>query len=278
MLIGLGDFMTLETDQGVTPAKGADAVKDEQTPEKAPAGVWVAASAALAAVVAIFATLGIEEDILRRMVRNSPEETAWSISLVIIGASVPLVLLLIRMTRRWVTVLIVVASIVSAVFVVVGMTRVLWTGAESLNSRDMPGLSLTAVKSPSGAVTITSEATAPALRSSEKMLLRIYAVGPSEPGDLSALCRSGSEPALEVLPTGSRVLQWGEAGPDRTGAAKVSDTVVINGDDFSFVCAYAALVSAPGEEGYLAWSVVDLRTLTFVPTEPQPTASTPSAP
>ena len=90
--------------------------------------------------------------------------------------------------------------------------------------------------------------------------------------------RSGKEPALNVLPTGSRVLQWGEAGPDRTGAAKVSDAVVINGDDFSFVCAYAALVNAPGEEGYLAWSVVDLRTLAFVPTDPQPTASAPPAP
>lgn len=265
--------MTRDPSPKVAVPADAAAPKGKEAPPGSPLGVWVAASAALAVVVAIFAALGIEEDILRRMVRNFPDATATAISLVIIGASVPVVLLLIRMSRPWVTVLLVILSIVSAFLVIIGMTRVLHIGADSLNSRDMPGLSLSAVKSESGSIIVTSEATASALRSSEKMLLRIYAVGTSDSEDLVTLCRSAQEPASAVPSSGSRVLQWGEAGPDGTGAAKVSQTLTINDDDFSFVCAYAALERAPDEDGkaYLAWSVVDLRSLTFAPLEPEPT-------
>lgn len=65
----------------------------------------------------------------------------------------------------------------------------------------------------------------------------------------------------------------GESGPDRTGTAKVSESLVINGDNISLVCAYAALwnPSSSKEKFYFAWSVVDLRTLTFTPTKSEPT-------
>lgn len=267
--------MKLGRKQGVAPPKETPAAEDKEEPvRQPPPGVWVAVSAALAVVVSIFAALGIEEDVLRRMVRNYPEATAGAISLVIVGASTPLVLLLVRTTKgsrrkRGVAAV----SVVSAAGVIVGLVAVLWTGAESLNSRDMPGLSLTAVKSQSGAVSITSEATAAALRSRERMLLRIYGVSHSPSQDLAQDCQSPDFPALQVPATGSRVLQWGEAGPDKSGAAKVSETVVIKGDEFSFVCAYAILINDPREESYHALATVDLRSLTFVPSQPKPSAS-----
>ncbi|MFD1210652.1 hypothetical protein ACFQ36_01175 [Arthrobacter sp. GCM10027362] len=260
----------VEQNSTVASSPETEPSKNEGTPEKPPVGVWVAISAALAVVVAIFTALGLEEDLLRRMVRNDPRGTAWAIGFVIVGASVPVILLLIPKTRRWATALTAVVTILSALLVVTGMIKVLWTGAESLHSRDMPGLSLSAVKSSSGAVTITSEATAAALRSSERILLRIYAVGSSASTDLDVerLCRDVDWPASNVPSSGSRVLHWGEAGPDRTGTAKVSESLVINGDDFSFVCAYTALLwKPPKEEPYFASSVVDLRSLTFAPTE-----------
>jgi uncharacterized BrkB/YihY/UPF0761 family membrane protein len=148
--------MNLGQEQGIAPTTAAQVAEGKKETEKPPPGTWVAVSAALAVVVAIFTGLGIEEDILRRMVRNFPRATGIGISLVIIGASVPLVLLLLRTAksswRKWVMR----AKIGSAAAVVVGLVVVLWTGAESLNSRDMPAVSLTAVKSQSGAVTITS--------------------------------------------------------------------------------------------------------------------------
>ncbi|WP_190989085.1 hypothetical protein [Pseudarthrobacter sulfonivorans] len=249
--------------------------KVDETPGKPPAGVWVAVSGALAVVVSIVAALGLQEDFLRRMVRNDPEGTAWSITAVIVGAALPVILLLFPRTQRATPVV----TIFSAVIIVAGMIGVLQTGARSLHSRDMPSLSLSAAKSSSGAVTVTSEATAAALRSTEKMLLRIYGIG-SSAGEDSTLdpCRESSFPSLDVPPTGSRVLQWGEAGPDRTGTAKVSDNLVIAGDKFTFVCAYAALSGGEIREGdFFAASLLDLRTLTSTTTEPKPTP-TPTTP
>jgi hypothetical protein len=111
------------------------------------------------------------------------------------------------------------------------------------------------------------------------MLLRIYAYSRSPSQDLPRDCNSGDWPTLQVPATGARVLQWGEAGPDKTGSAKVSETVVINGDDFSFICAYAVLQNPEQEKKvYFAWATVDIRSLTFLPVEPNPSASASVAP
>jgi hypothetical protein len=275
--------MSLEPEQGIAPTKGSSAPKSKEAPKKAPEkpapGVWVAASAALAVVVAVLASLGIEEDILRRMVRNYPRATGFGISLVILGASIPLVLLLLRTRRSWARKAVRGISIASAAAVVIGLVVVLWTGALSLNSRDMPAVSLSAVKSESGAITITSEATAAALRSREKMLLRIYAYSKSPGQDLPRDCQSGDIPGLEAPSTGARILQWGEAGPDKSGFAKVTETVAVNGDEYSFACAYTVLQNVEEDDNvYFAWSTVDLRTLTYAPAGQKPTASASAAP
>lgn len=254
------------------------AEEDAKNPEKEPVppGAWVAVTAALGVVVAIFAGLGIEQDLLRRMVRNDPEGVAWAIGFVIVGASIPVILFVIRLIRgRLAAVFTAVVSIVSAVLVVIGMINVLRTGTESLHSRDMPSLSLSAVKSASGAVAITADATAPALRSTEKMLLRVYGVGSSasEDLDLDALCRNTQWPGIKASSSGSGVLQWGEAGPDTTGTAKVHQNLIVDGNNYRFVCGYAVLFNAPNEQPYYAWSVVDLRSLVVTPTTPAPTPS-----
>lgn len=247
-----------------------------------PPGVWVAVSAALAVVVSIFAGLGIEQDLLRRMVRNDPDGVAWAVGLVIVGAALPVILLLVNLSgrRAWATTLTSLVTVFSALLVVVGMINVLRTGTESLHSRDMPSLSLSAVKSPSGAVTVTSEAKAPALRSTEKMLLRIYGIGPSASEDLNvdSLCRGTRWPDIKGPSSGSGVLQWGESGPDKTGTASVQESLVVNSNDYRFVCAYAVLFNAPNEQPYSAWSVVDLRSLQASTPAAAAPSSEPTAP
>jgi hypothetical protein len=66
---------------------------------KVPPGAWLAIGAAVPVVVAILAALGIQEDLLRRMVRNDPDGTAWAIGFVIVGASVPVILVLVPLIR-----------------------------------------------------------------------------------------------------------------------------------------------------------------------------------
>lgn len=256
-----------------------DGPKNSANEAKGPAGVWVAISAALVVVVAILAALGIEEDFLRRMVRNDPQGIARSIGFVMVGASLPVVLLLLRLFRggkRQLAALTAVVAVASALLVVLGMINVLRAGADSLHSRDMPGLQLSVAKSSNGAVIITAEATAASLRSNEKMLLRLYGVGSSASDETMAAlpCLSSQELNIYAPQTGSGVLQWGETGPDKTGTAKISESLVVDGTKFSFVCAYAVLLNVQPGEPYFSRSVVDLRSLAPAATVPTPTATT----
>ena len=250
-----------------TPSKKED---DDKGGASTPPGVWVAVAAAVAIVATIFTTLGVEGDTLRRMVRNEPDSTAAAISWVIVGAAIfllPVLWKLVPLTGRWDVIVLVILYLASAVAVVYGLTRVLTVAADSLNSRDMPGLALKVTKSSTSTATIESEATAAAMRSSDKMLLRIYGVGADYTGDLRAACQSGELPSVDTPPAGSRLLQWGEAGPDKAGAVKISDTLVVDTSNFRHVCAYAALIhDRNSNEAYqLAWSIVDLQNLAFVP-------------
>lgn len=256
--------MSQETE---SPSKKED---DDKGGASTPPGVWVAIAAAVAIVATIFTTLGVEGDTLRRMVRNEPDATAQAISWVIFGAAIFLLPVLLKLTPlagRWDAILLVVLYFISAAAVVYGLTRILAVAADSLNSRDMPGLSLKVTKSSANTATIESEATAAAMRSSDKMLLRIYGVGADYTGDLRAACQSGAQPSVDAPPAGSRLLQWGEAGPDKAGAVKIGDTLVVDTSNLRHVCAYAALMhDRNSNEAYqLAWSIVDLQNLAFVP-------------
>jgi len=253
--------------------------KPEKEPEKTPPGVWVAVSAALAAVLAIFTALGIEGETLRRMVRNAPDDTALAMTLIIIGAAITVIPLLSQpLVSLWPKAvwLIVASSALSGILVVAGMGKLVSTGAFSLNARETPSLSLKAVKSPSGVVTIDSEANAPSLRNREKMLLRIYGVGPSETAQPHDLCNSDGKP--EASAAGSRVLKWGESGPDKIGAAKVSESLVLNSTEFRFVCAYTALQGEENNPYTDRWAVsmLDLSSLAVLTPEPEQPQPTPS--
>lgn len=259
------------------PPEKDDDGKGGQTPP----GVWVAIAAAVAIVATIFTTLGVEGDTLRRMVRNEPDATAEAISWVIVGAAIFLLPVLVKMlplTGRWDVIVVVALYFASALAVVYGLTRVLTVAADSLNSRDMPGLSLQVTKSSPNAATIESEATAAAVRSSDKMLLRIYGVGADYTGDLRGTCQDGRTPTMDTPPAGSRLLQWGEAGPDKSGAVKITSSLVVDTSNLRHICAYAALIHDrnSNEPFQLSWSIVDLQNLTVVPAE-SAQAATPTA-
>lgn len=245
--------------------------KPEKEPEKTPPGVWVAVSAAIAAALGIFTALGIEGETLRRMVRNAPDDTAQGMTLIIVGAAITVIPLLSQpLVSLWPKAvwLIVASSAVSGLLVVAGMGMLVSTGAFSLNAREAPSLSLKAVKLPSGVVTIDSEAVAPSLRNRERMILRIYGVGPSETAQPYDFCNSDSKPEASVA--GSRVLKWGESGPDKTGSAKISESLVLTSTEFRFVCAYTALEGEVGSPYTDRWAVsmLDLSSLAVLPPEP----------
>ncbi|MBU8866616.1 hypothetical protein [Paenarthrobacter aromaticivorans] len=253
---------------------------DDKGSPQTPPGVWVAIAAAVAIIATIFTTLGVEGDTLRRMVRNEPDATGTAISWVIFGAAIfllPVLVKLLPITGRWISIVLAVCYFASAVAVVYGLIRVLNVAADSLNSRDMPGLSLKVTKSSSNAATIESEATAASIRSSDKMLLRIYGVGAEFTGDLRDACQDGQLPTVDTPPAGSRLLQWGEAGPDKAGAVKISDTLVVDTTNVRHVCAYAALIREHNstEPYQLAWSIIDVQNLTSVPSGAGQTTAAP---
>lgn len=240
-------------------------------PDKVRAAVLLA----LAAATAVFAALGIEGETLRRVVRNDPEGTATFIGLVIVGLSIPLIVLApVVVGRRnqvqnadskWEQVV----NIVSAGLVVLGLMGLVVMSASSLHEREMPTLSTSPAKVSGGTINIKYKATAPSLRSDEKILLRVVAfTSEIEEDNLSRLCldpevilpnSDNTDPEMEKR----RVIYWGESGPNRAGEASVTADVSASTPDFRYVCAFTTLFNTDQavnaeERSYFAWSVTDL--------------------
>lgn len=243
--------------------------------------VQLAIPLGIAAVVAAFVALGLEGDQRERLIRNEPGAVWWAFTLAVVGISVPLFS---PSNRRWRRRF----GQIGGILVLSGVVVALITGARGLGEREQPGLGVVYSVVPDSDDTdvhVDISASAPSLRSTEKMLLRVAAVKGDEVSTaLPAFCRTSAEPQVDrsqLTPDVAepyRVLYWGESGPTKSGSAAIETSEEISTSEYSHLCVYAALYSR-GLDPELrrdSYVVIDLRNApTTLPTPPEvePTAT-----
>ena len=207
-------------------------------------------------LVTFFATLGIEGDLLSRLLRNEPKLVLISFLLATIGVILPLFTLSEKVKDWW--------AALGAFLLLVGFGLGMFAAIRTTGEREQPNIKLTrlanASESSSSEVRVQVEATGSNLASSNRMLLRVVILPPTlGMGDAKELCsttkaRNGDlESVGDVeLPQSARVVAWQESGPDQTGNTSNTTTLAIDTATHGWVCAHAVLfdpTSAPEEPG-----------------------------
>jgi hypothetical protein len=197
---------------------------------------FAGAGAALGAtaVVTVLSAIGIQGDLLPRLVRNEPTKAA-----VLVSVAVVAVLLLLFKSLE--------LRLLGVCALAVALVLIIVQGVQSLSDRENPGLTLATSSTPStspttaGTLTITVSATATSLRNQETMLVQLIAfptaVGPSELADECTTTRRLDDPEKDGLV----VLLWEESGPDQAGKTTADSTVDIPSDAYAQVCALVRL-------------------------------------
>ena len=186
-------------------------------------------------VVAVLGALGIQGDLLTRMVRNVPIFVSIAFALVLVGLAIPFFASQASdRTKRWLTG-------VSAGLVVAGALVTVGVAAFSMTEREQPTLAIAPTWSTEapGEATLEIKASASSLRTDEDLLLRVIGLKGSGV-DIMHLCRT---PDWEsYLPSRSEtVLAWSTSGPAVTGLASVGTSLPVSANQYDYVCAYAAL-------------------------------------
>lgn len=233
--------------------------------------VRVAALAYFGLLIAVLAGLGIQGDILTRLLRNEPGALAWAVTLTLVGGVVAAIALLWPKAKKKVAaVVLAVVLAISAVVALVGVCVAVWNGTASLSVRETPSLDLSVVHKDASTITVTADAAATSLRANETMLLRVIALlDPTDrhPFAVGNICWSdgarSSDPAPSSDPTGSGepagsgeptrsgdgrgfvLLYWGDTGPTTAGVAATQwkADVEIDGDfgEIRYICAKAVI-------------------------------------
>ncbi|WP_129590419.1 hypothetical protein [Cryobacterium aureum] len=186
-------------------------------------------------LIAVLAAIGIQGDILQRLIRNDPSLFAWAAITTIIGAALP-VLFASNLGRQ--SPVKVIATF-GAFLAVGGICWALWLGAQSITDREAPSLDFSVEKVDGGAVRVIAHASSTSLRTTETMLLRITAirgdgVSTTDPWDL---CASRGRLMTTTDPSGW-VVAWLEKGPSATGVADIKWQSDIDITGVRYVCAY----------------------------------------
>lgn len=131
-------------------------------------------------------------------------------------------------------------------------------------------------------VEVDITASAASLAPSDRILLRVVALGPDVSTELAHhLCFNGTEPgeipppARELIKTSDpdsifRVLYWGESAPDSRGETEADASLRV-APEYTHICVYAALQTREGEaveDRRFARAIMDLRN---APSEVEPT-------
>jgi hypothetical protein len=233
-----------------------------------PSTIGTVMAAAGTLVVGVLAALGISGNLLTRMVRHYPVLAAGMLTAVIILISLLLVLTVSQKRIQVMPIALLAAALVFAAVL----------GAKSQTDRENPSVSLSITKSEKGAISVTAKATGAALRSDDKMLLRMLGLTGSFKSNTelkqkaSDECRWGNllrhDPKVP-----QQVLAWIETGPNASGEASAETTIPVP-SDLRYVCAFAILSphgSAVKEPGPSNWALIDLA---YVTSSTVPTSTT----
>lgn len=186
-------------------------------------------------LVAVLAAIGIQGDVLQRLIRNDPALFAWAVIATIIGAAVPVLIVSAPgapSLSRFIGAL-------GATLVVGGICWAVWLGAQSITDREAPSLDLTIVKVDNETVHVTAHASSTSLRTTETMLLRITAIrgdgiSTTDPWEL---CASSARMMTTTDPSGW-IVAWLETGPSTTGVADREWHADIDIKGVRYICAY----------------------------------------
>ena len=234
---------------------------------------------AVALVVAIYAAIGIQGDLLTRAVRNTPWVISIAFILVIVGVALPFFQLRKKASERRRRVF----EVVGLSLVVLGSISAIVAGGYALAERELPDLTMTPEwpEVPAAATTVTVTATATSLRSNEDVMLRVIGITPGSPQELRDSCVNAGGPWVDPTVGGDgQIIFWGTSGPSPTGAAKVS-TVVLNPSEYVYLCAYAALRDRSTKsisDDRWVWNSIRIDDISAVPATPTPVPAPAPAP
>lgn len=227
---------------------------------------------ALAAIAAVFVALGIEGEVRSRIIRNAPILVSAAFALAMVGLSLPLLDLATERRRRRLI------GTLGGVILLCGAVLAVFIGTKGLSERETPTLSIVPVllDTVAGVSRVEATATAPTLRSDEKLLLRVAVVRSEAVDELEFFCESSELVTLDWPPKDFkekspstmepvRVLYWAETGPSINGDASQTVALQVPQGEFSHACAFASLFTKPGDDHRRAWAGVDLRSA--VPSE-----------
>jgi len=168
------------------PAKRGNAMTEPAT--KAPKKVAktlndnarLAIPLGIALVMGVFVSLGIEGELLSRLLRQHPNWVGGALVGAVVAVTAPLILAAIPAEQlERVTVL-------SALLLVVSTAVAVWAGIDSITIRERPNLDVTGIAADreKQTATVTVSASALSMASADSLLLRIATFGPdTSPGD-----------------------------------------------------------------------------------------------
>ncbi|MBG6240239.1 hypothetical protein IWX78_003234 [Mycetocola sp. CAN_C7] len=273
-----------QTDEGGDGDSGPPK-KSADTPTEPGVLLRALIAATVASALAVLAAIGIQGELLQRLIRNDPRGFVIALSLTLIGALISLVALIWHASfgRVWTRV----GETFGAIVVIVGIILLLALGTTSIGSSETPALTFSAAYTDKDTVRVTAKAEATGLLLRESMVLKITVVkpgtDPSEGGN--AICENSAKPRPSTTET-HEVIYWGEKGTTSQGKTEALVEIDISPADIKYVCAAVFLRLLPKDsaqvtEGRLplepaARSVratIDIERLAIPPTPtPQPAA------
>ncbi|SEN97230.1 hypothetical protein [Cryobacterium luteum] len=184
----------------------------------------------------MLAAIGIQGDVLGRLIRNQSQLFPWAIVVVLLGGALPFI------GAVWKRTLLtrIGAALGALLLLLIGVSWMVWIGAESLALRDQPVVNLTATIAADGSVQVSADASRTSLKANEKMLLDVKTVDAGAGGTTLDWCRD-SLVSKHVEGAAGRSVYWEETGPSATGAAKDSIELVLDRGNARYLCARAAL-------------------------------------
>lgn len=231
----------------------------------------IAMAAGSVFVVGLLIALGVEGDLLTRIVRNHPIWVSLAFVAVIFGLTLPLVVRHSKFAQM--------LAEFGGLFLVVGGGLVtVYVAAASYQDRELPALSIkpTWSQSAGGSSTLTIDASALSLKTNEDLFVRVAGIRGAPMDEIRDACRSD---AIDTRDEVVSVLWWATSGPDTSGKANITATVPANLSEFDYICAVAALRNRPNPNSHRSvWALIDLNRPIPSPIPSPSAASLPAIP
>jgi hypothetical protein len=239
---------------------------------RVPKAAQIAAWTYFALLVAVLAALGIQGDILTRLIRNLPLLFGLGVVLAIVGGVVSAAVLIWPEAKHARGLL--AAGIAAAV---VGVCVSVGSGIFSFSTREAPSLDLVVTQTADNTLHVTVDAAAISLKSDESMLLRVITLADPPPDNPYQYCHDSTQRGQDMLKD-TKILLWAESGVTSSGEATTNWSADIDEEGVRYVCAMAIVSPrSTNEERTSVVGIVDVTKLVIPTPSPTPTPTSPSS-